>query len=244
MFNSIEVLWIGKMYWLQKLHIWVNCLQPLKTITFHWLWFRLIFAKTSFFKRDHLWIKLLEETNPFFVHIIPISHGWQKQHTPTKNVENLEILKWTVVPLALTKLKGGYTGFTSTVRLSIRLSIHLRTESCLLCNFHNIKWIHFMFTYLIKHLQKVCRMLSWLQHFKIWIFGNFFQICNFNFVLFWLGIWNESIVRVMMGWRGIFSKCRHSSCSSFIVSVLLLFITSHINFETLLMCIHTEFLVL
>ena len=35
---------------------------------------------------------------------------------------------------------------------------------------------------------------------KIWIFGNFL---NFDFVLFWLGIWSESLVWVIMGQWGV-----------------------------------------
>ena len=39
--------------------------------------------------------------------------------------------------------------------------------------------------------------------------------CYFDFVLFWLGIWYESIVWVVMGRPGVFSECRRSSCSSY-----------------------------
>ena len=38
-------------------------------------------------------------------------------------------------------------------------------------------------------------------------------MCNFDFVLFWLGIWCESLVWVIIG--GGISECRHSSCSSY-----------------------------
>ena len=37
-------------------------------------------------------------------------------------------------------------------------SVHLWTESCPLCIFYNARRIHFIFTHLIKHLQKVCCM--------------------------------------------------------------------------------------
>ena len=39
-----------------------------------------------------------------------------------------------------------------------------------------------------------------LQNFKIYIFASFL---NFDFVLFWLGIWRESLVGVIMGQRGV-----------------------------------------
>ena len=47
-------------------------------------------------------------------------------------------------------------------------------------------------------------------------FWQFFKICNF--VLFWLGIWCESLVWVIMGWQGRgvgISERRCSSCSSY-----------------------------
>ena len=47
------------------------------------------------------------------------------------------------------------------------------------------------------------------------ILAIFFLICNFNFVLFWLGIWCQSTVWVIMGAVGGISECRHSSCDYF-----------------------------
>ena len=38
-------------------------------------------------------------------------------------------------------------------------------------------------------------------------------ICNFDFVLFWLGIQNDSVVWIIMGRLGVSSECRHSNCS-------------------------------
>ena len=64
-------------------------------------------------------------------------------------------------------------------------------------------WIHFIFIHLIKQLQKVCHVESVLQNFKIEIFGNFLYICNYDFVLSWLGIWCESLVWVIMGRQGV-----------------------------------------
>ena len=46
-------------------------------------------------------------------------------------------------------------------------------------------------------------------------FWQIFQSCNFDSVLFWLGIWYESIVWVIMGRQGFFSQHRHSSSSSY-----------------------------
>ena len=82
----------------------------------------------------------------------------------------------------------GYIGFTPSVRPS--------RISCPLCSAYN--WIHFIFIHLIKQLQKVCGVKSFLQNF--W---QFFKICNFDFVLFWLGIWCKSLVWVIMGRRRV-----------------------------------------
>ena len=59
-----------------------------------------------------------------------------------------------IIPLASTKLKGGYTGFT----LSVYPSVRLWTESCSLCIFSNTHRILFIFAHLVKQLQKVCRV--------------------------------------------------------------------------------------
>ena len=50
--------------------------------------------------------------------------------------------------------------------------------------------------------------------FKKLNFWQIFQICCFDLVLFWLGIWYESIVWLIMGWWGVFSECRCFSCFS------------------------------
>ena len=72
------------------------------------------------------------------------------------------------------------TGFT----LAGRLSVHLWTESCQLCIFHNTSRIYFIVTHLINQLQKVCCVLRVLTNFKIGIFANFFKIVTLDFVLF------------------------------------------------------------
>ena len=51
------------------------------------------------------------------------------------------------------------------------------------------------------------RCVVWKVHCKI------FQICNFDFVLFWLWIQYESIVWVIMRQHGVSSECRRSSSS-------------------------------
>ena len=55
------------------------------------------------------------------------------------------------------KLKGGIlVSSCPSIRPSIRPSVHLWTESCLLCIFNNTHQFHFIFTHLIKQLQELC----------------------------------------------------------------------------------------
>ena len=109
------------------------------------------------------------------------------------------------------KLKEGYTGFTSSVRLAGRLW----TKPCPLCIFHNTCRIHFIFAHIIKWLQKVCRVL--LQNYKIWIFGKFFEFVTLTlFFMTWDLIWITSIGN--RGGGGI-SERRRSSCSSSVLNV-------------------------
>ena len=56
------------------------------------------------------------------------------------------------------------------------------------------------------------KSLAEFQNLNFW---HFFKVCNFDFVLFWLGFYCESLVWVIMGQRGV-SECRHSSWSSWI----------------------------
>ena len=106
-----------------------------------------------------------------------------------------------VITLSTTKLLRVY--WFHFVRPSICPSVRPSRIPCPLCSAYSSGWIHFIFIHLIKHFQKVCRVLSFWQNLKIWIFGNFLLICKFDFVLFWLGIWCESLVWVIMGRRGV-----------------------------------------
>ena len=55
-------------------------------------------------------------------------------------------------------LWGGYIGFTPSIHLSVRPSVHPSRIPCPLCSTYSSCWIHFIFMYLIKQLQKVCCM--------------------------------------------------------------------------------------
>ena len=108
------------------------------------------------------------------------------------------------IPLAQQSCWGGIlVSLRPSVCRSVRPSVPRPSRiPCPLCSFYSSGWTHFIFMHLIKQLEKVCRVQSFLQNFKIWNFDNFFEICNFDFALFWLGIWCESLVWVIMGWRG------------------------------------------
>ena len=108
-----------------------------------------------------------------------------------------------IIPPAQQSCLGGYIGFISSVCLSVCPSVRLSRILCPLCGTYSPSWIHFIFIHLIKQPQKVCHLSSLLQNVKIWIFGSFFLNFNFDFVLFWLGIWCESLVWVIMGQRGV-----------------------------------------
>ena len=108
------------------------------------------------------------------------------------------------------KLKGGYTGFT----LSLRPSVHLWTESCLLCMYPQqflLDPFHIYTSYQAtsKGVWHV-KLFAKFQNVNFW---QIFEICNFDFVLFWLGIQYESKVWIIKGRRRVFSECRRSSCS-------------------------------
>ena len=53
-----------------------------------------------------------------------------------------------------------------------------------------------------------------VSKFKNLKFWRIFKICNFDFVIFWLGIQYDSMGWVIMRRRGVSSERRHSSCSS------------------------------
>ena len=91
------------------------------------------------------------------------------------------------------KVVRGYIGFTPSVRLSVRPSRIL----CPLCSSYSSGWIHFILIHLIKQLQKVCRVQSLLQNFKIWILGKFLRFVTLTVLQC------ESLVWVIMGRHGV-----------------------------------------
>ena len=89
-----------------------------------------------------------------------------------------------VIPSAQRSCWGG---ILVSLRLSVRPSVRPSHIPCPLCSAYSFGWIHFIFVHLIKQLQKVCRVWSFLQNFKICIFDNFLKFVTLTLSCFDLG---------------------------------------------------------
>ena len=114
-----------------------------------------------------------------------------------------------VIPLASTKLIGGYTGITLSVCPSVD-----RIVSALYLQQYSSDPFHIYTSYQATS-EGVSRVMP-VSKFKNLKFWRIFLICNFDFVIFWLGIQYDSMVWVIMRRWGVSSERRRSSCSSFI----------------------------
>ena len=130
---------------------------------------------------------------------------------------------WKMINTYPSSCRWGYIGFTPSVHPSVPPS-HI---PCPLCSAYSSDWIHFIFIYVIKLLQKVCRMQGFLQNFKLWIFSNFLKFVSLTLsVLTWDVMWIASMGN--HGAVGGISERRLSSCSSYDGSVSY-WISIHIN---------------
>ena len=117
---------------------------------------------------------------------------YSRHHWPTQ--EGLQVSKEIWLYPSHNEVVGG-------ILVSLRPSVRLFRIPCPLCNVYSSGWIHFIFLHLIKQLQKVCVACKVpCKNLKFW---QIFKICNFDLVPFWLGIWCESLVWVIMGRRGV-----------------------------------------
>ena len=109
------------------------------------------------------------------------------------------------------KLKGGYTGFTLSVCLSVCGQNHVRSVSSTIL-VRSISYLH----NLSSNFRR-CVPCGLLQNLNFW---QIFGICKFDFVFLWHGIWCESLAWVIIGGGGGggggggVSEHRQSSCSS------------------------------
>ena len=95
-----------------------------------------------------------------------------------------------------------------------RASVHLWTESCPLCIFHNILTGSISYLPSYQGTSEGVPCVNIFCKIPKFEFLAIFKICNFDFILFWLGIQYESIVWTNMGRRVVFSECWCSSYSS------------------------------
>ena len=109
---------------------------------------------------------------------------------------------------ASTKLIGGYTGITLSVCPSVD-----RIVSALYLQQYSSDPFHICTSYQGTS-EGVSRVMP-VSKFKNVKFWRIFKICNFDFVIFWLGIQYDSMVWVIMRRRGVSSERWRFSCSSF-----------------------------
>ena len=97
---------------------------------------------------------------------------------------------------------GGVYWF-HTVSPSVHLSIRLSVPHSVSALHHLQFWLDPFDIYTSYQATSECvsrvKLLAKFQNLNSW---QFFKLCNFDFVLFWLGIWCESLVLVIMRWRG------------------------------------------
>ena len=118
---------------------------------------------------------------------------------------------WDLLYPSHNELVRGVYWFHS-VRLSICLSIRPTSRVCSVALTVLVGSISYLYILSSNFRRCVaCKFVAKFLNLNCW---QFFKICNFDFVLFWLGIWCKSLVWVIMGQRGI-SERRLSSCSSF-----------------------------
>ena len=109
-----------------------------------------------------------------------------------------------------TKLLGSIlVSLHPSVCPSVHLSIHPSCIPCPLCSAFSSGWIHFIFIHLIERRQMVCHVWSFLQIFKIWIFGNFLKFVTLTFSCFdhvvSMGFQHKSIISKLS--TGILQHC-------------------------------------
>ena len=92
------------------------------------------------------------------------------------------LIIFLVIPPASTKLKGGYTGITLSVCPSVD-----RIVSALYLQQYSSDPFHICTSY-----QATSEGVSRVMRVSyVWNFGDFFLICNFDFVFFWLVVFGQ-----------------------------------------------------
>ena len=95
----------------------------------------------------------------------------------------------------------------------VRLSICVQNRVCSVSSTILARSISYLHT-LSSHFRRCVECWFLWQIIKFEILAISLNL-HLRLCLLWLGIQYESIVWVIMGWWGVSSECRHSSCSSF-----------------------------
>ena len=106
---------------------------------------------------------------------------------------------------------------SSSILITIQLCFSLRCPSVCLWTKSvsstilswSISYLHILSSNFRRRV--LCNGYCKIPKMNLW---QIFEICNFDVVLLWHGVWYESIVWVIMGQRWVFSEHRCSSCSS------------------------------
>ena len=106
-------------------------------------------------------------------------------YSPTEN--NTPLQSYLLYP-PHNEVVGGYFGFTLSVRPSVHPTSRVRSVAPTVL-VGSISYWHI----LSRNLKScvACKVSCKILKFE---FSAIFKICNFDFVLFWLGIWCESLV--------------------------------------------------
>ena len=100
---------------------------------------------------------------------------YRENRTPGKPSNHDTIGQWINQNLFLCPMLNEVEG-GKLVSPCPSVPVHLWTESCPLCIFYNTLWIHFICTYFIKQLQKVCLVSSFFFFFSKFKYLKFWQI--------------------------------------------------------------------
>ena len=107
------------------------------------------------------------------------------------------IFNTIIIPPPHDKVVGGYIGFTQYIRPSVRPSIRPASRVRSLVPTVLVGSISYL--YILSNVSRETFFAN-IQKLNFW---HFFKICNFDFILFWLGIWCESLVWLNMCWWGV-----------------------------------------
>ena len=97
-----------------------------------------------------------------------------------------------IIPPHTTNLLGGYIGFTPSIPPASRV--------CSVAPSVLVGSISYLYILSSNLCVLRVKLLAKFWNLNFW---QFFKICKFDFVLFWLGIWCESVVWVIMWQWGV-----------------------------------------